>query len=245
MKHVLVRILQALMLGLACLPARVQSTGSGSVHSLPEGYNENFARAPYIQLATPTSIVLVWRTEGPINPVVQFGRLPGRLDSAVGYTSIVTRVALTTNRAELAKLQATNAPVLRLPRLHSAPVGLYQYEAHLFGLAPNTRYFYSILDGNTRLTPWDPSYHFTTHPIKGQAKPIRFWVVGDSGTGRETQYNIHGAMTNFVARERRPLDFYLHLGDMAYTRGRDPEFQSRFFEAYEPTLRNTVCWPTM
>jgi hypothetical protein len=32
---------------------------------------------------------------------------------------------------------------------------------------------------------------------------------------------------------------------MAYQRGRDVEFQTRFFEMYEPTLRNVVCWPTM
>ncbi|HEU0010148.1 MAG TPA: metallophosphoesterase [Verrucomicrobiae bacterium] len=246
MKYVQVRLLRTLALALACgLPGRVQSSGSGSGHSLPEGYNENFARAPYVQLATPTSIVIVWRTEGPIDPVVQFGRLPGKPEYAIGSTSIVTRVALTTNRTELAKLQAANAPELRLPRLHSAPVGLYQYEAHLIGLAPNTRYFYSIFDGKTRLAGGDPSCHFTTYPLKGQAKSVRFWVVGDSGTGRETQYNVHNSMTKFVARDHRPLDFYLHLGDMAYTRGRDPEFQSRFFEAYDATLRNTVCWPTM
>jgi hypothetical protein len=32
---------------------------------------------------------------------------------------------------------------------------------------------------------------------------------------------------------------------MAYSRGRDVEFQTRFFEMYEPTLRNVVCWASM
>ena len=50
---------------------------------------------------------------------------------------------------------------------------------------------------------------------------------------------------DWIQEEKRPLDFYLHLGDMAYSRGRDVEFQTRFFEMYEPTLRNLVCWPTM
>jgi hypothetical protein len=74
---------------------------------------------------------------------------------------------------------------------------------------------------------------------------MRFWVVGDSGTGRETQHNVHGAMVNYIAEDKRPLDFYLHVGDMAYMRGKDVELQARFFEAYEPTLRHVVCWASM
>jgi hypothetical protein len=35
------------------------------------------------------------------------------------------------------------------------------------------------------------------------------------------------------------------MGDMAYTDGKDNEFQRGFFNAYETTLRHTVCWPTM
>ena len=38
---------------------------------------------------------------------------------------------------------------------------------------------------------------------------------------------------------------YLHVGDMAYGRGKDAEFQKKFFEIYQPTLQNTVCWPAM
>ena len=209
------------------------------------GYDEHFARQPYVQLATPTSMTVVWRNEGPITPVVHFGRSPTSLDRAVGATSMVVRIAFTTNKVTLAKIAETNASLLRMPKLHSAPAGRYQYEAHLLGLLPNTRYFYAIYDGDQRLTEPDPSYFFVTQPVRGQAKPTRIWVVGDSGTGRETQYSVHNAMTNFVLRDRRPIDFYIHVGDMAYLRGRDQEFQSRFFEAYEPTLRNTVCWPAM
>jgi len=210
-----------------------------------EGHDEHFARRPYVQLATPMSAAVVWRTEGPITPLVRVGRSVANLDRTIGATSMVVRIAFTTNKVELAKIALTNANLLRAPKLHSAPAGLYQYEAHVTGLLPNTRYYYAIYDEDRRLTEADASYHFTTHPLVGQSKPARFWVVGDSGTGRETQYNVHSAMTNFVLRDKRPLDFYLHVGDMAYTRGRDPEFQSRFFEAYEPTLRNTVCWPAM
>ena len=32
-----------------------------------------FSRAPYVQLATPTSMVVVWRTDDKITPVVRYG----------------------------------------------------------------------------------------------------------------------------------------------------------------------------
>ena len=208
----------------------------------PEPTN-HFARSPYVQLATPTSIVVVWRTEGPVNPIVRFGGSFGNLER-VG-TSIVTRVSLTTNKTELARLTQSSPELFRLPKLHSAPFGLYQYEVRLTGLTSDTTYYYGVFDGSRRLTEPDATYRFTTQPVAGRARPTRFWVVGDSGTAREAQYTVHSSMMNFIAEDQRPLDFYLHVGDMAYNRGRDVEFQTRFFEAYEATLRHTVCWAAM
>jgi hypothetical protein len=197
--------------------------------------NPFIARGPYLQLATPNSIFVVWRTETKIEPSVRFGSSPLKLDRVVKGNDIIVRYG-TTNRI---------LPGLRIGKLHSAPEGTWQFEARISGLRPDTQYYYAVYDGDTRLTPEDASYYFRTHPIKGARRPMRFWVVGDSGTGRETQSAVHLAMIDQVNRERRPLDFYLHLGDMAYSRGRDVEFQTRFFEMYDSTLRNVVCWPTM
>jgi hypothetical protein len=214
-------------------------------HSASGNHSNDFARAPYVQLATPNSIVVVWRVEREIQPVVRYGLKPESLDKLVPASAVVTRVALTTNKTELKRLEETKPELFRLPKLHSAPAGLFQYEARITGLAPETRYYYGVFDGKRRLTEPDPSYHFRTHPPKGAARPARLWVVGDSGTGREPQHSVHTAMIEWAREQKRPIDLYLHLGDMAYSRGRDVEFQTRFFEAYEPTLRNTVCWPTM
>jgi hypothetical protein len=213
--------------------------------SLAEGQTNNFARAPYLQLATPNSIVVVWRTVGPLRPVVRYGVDLDNLDRQAAETMIVTRVSLTTNKAELKVLEQKQPELFRLPKLHSAPAGLYQYEVRLTGLAPSSKYYYGVFDGERRLTEPDPSYHFYTHPPRGQATPARFWVVGDSGTGRPGQHEVHTSMIEWTKDQGRPIDFYLHLGDMAYDRGRDVQFQTRFFEMYEPTLRHVVCWPTM
>jgi hypothetical protein len=206
-----------------------------------------FARAPYLQFASPTMMHLVWRTEGPIQPMVRFGEAPDRLDRALRPRAIVTRVALGTNgQAVLPKWEALRTRAnLDLPRLHSAPVGTFQYEARIEGLKPDTTYYYAVFDGSRRLTPEEATYSFTTHPIPGTVRPVRFWVLGDGGTGREPQAAVHQALLRTLDRERHPLDFWLHVGDMAYGIGRDMEFQSRFFESYDVTLRNKVCWPTM
>jgi len=234
-------VVLAFFVGLVSLTASDDS----ETYSTNEAPQSIIVRAPHVQLATPSSIVVVWRTEKRINPVIRYGDDPANLLHAVSNQNITIRVALGTNRAEIKQALEKSPEIAHFPRLHSAVVGTWQYEAKIAGLQSNSKYYYAVYDGDTRLTGRDPSYRFTTHPLIGQSQPMRIWVVGDSGTAREGQSLVHHAMTLFTAADRRPLDFYLHLGDMAYNRGRDTEFQSRFFKMYEPTLRNVVCWPTM
>ena len=206
-----------------------------------------FARMPYLQFATTNAIHVVWRTEGPVEPVVKYGSSADKLTQEVEGDDIVVRASLgksDTSVPERWKHLRTEEN-LKLRKLHSAPVGTFQYEAKLTGLDPARRYYYAVFNGNKRMTPADESYSFVTPPPIGTRKPVRFWTIGDSGTGRRPQADVHEAMLNYVAREGRPLDFWIHVGDMAYGDGRDVEFQARFFESYEPTLRRLVCWPTM
>jgi hypothetical protein len=206
-----------------------------------------FARAPYLQLATPNSMQVVWRTAGPISPAVRVGSSREDLSRIVTSGDIVVRASLGTNDQTVPEKwkHLRTVPNLQLPKLHSAPVGTFQYEARLGGLQPATRYYYAVFDADRRLTPAEESYSFMTPPPTGTRQPIRFWVVGDSGTGRQPQADVHQVMVDYIRHTGRPLDFWLHVGDMAYGVGRDMEFQSRFFESYEPTLRGSVCWATM
>jgi hypothetical protein len=223
--------------------AAVLIAASGAIAQEPRS---GFSRAPYLQFAAPDLMHIAWRTMGPIEPVVRFGERLEALDQHVPADGIVTRVALGADNKPISerwKHLRTQA-YINLPRLHSAPVGSFQYEVKLSGLKPSTKYFYAIFDGTRRLTPVDASYSFITQPPKGTQGPIRFWVIGDSGTGRQSQLDVHSAMRDYV-RATKPLDFWIHVGDMAYGIGRDMEFQSRVFEPYEITMRNLVCWPTM
>lgn len=191
-------------------------------------------REPSVQLTTTNSAVLVWRTEGPSIPLVRFGTDYENLDHVVLPVQMTIRVAP----------NLVGAPP-DLPRLKSAPPNTYQYEAHLQGLKPDTTYYYGIFDGEQRLTPMGVDYQLRAAPARDSERSLRFWVVGDSGDGSIVQKEAFDAMVELVTEEERPIDAYVHLGDMAYSSGTDPEFQDHYFEIYESLLRNTVTWPTM
>jgi hypothetical protein len=188
-------------------------------------------RAPYVQLATDSSVYVVWRTVGESAPALRYGLHPDQLDQQVPVEQILTRLHSSYGGEQ--------------PLYKDAPVNHRQYEASITGLKPSTTYFYAVFDGDQRITPADQSYHFNTHPVPGSEAPLYFWVVGDSGTGGRAQGQVHQAMVDHLNTTGRKLDLYLHVGDMAYGSGTNKEFQDRFFNMYEPTLRNTVCWASM
>ncbi len=204
-------------------------------------------RGPYLQLATSDSICIVWRTDWRrIEPVVRFGLSPDRLEEAVQGGAITLKAGLgKTNETDPRVLGLRTTANKRLPRLRGAPGGTFQYEATLSGLKPATRYFYAIFDGDQRLTPVDESYRFDTYPLPGRGDRMRFWVVGDNGTGRAPEYEVCRAALAQAQKDGRPFDFVLHTGDIAYLAGTDQQFQTRFFQPLGFLLRNRVCWPTL
>lgn len=205
------------------------------------------SRGPYLQLATSDSMCIVWRTHlERIEPVVRFGTAPDKLDRAAKNWSIATKAFLgKTNDTDPRLVALRTGRNERLPKLHSAPAGTFQYETKLSGLKPNTRYYYAVFDGNKRLTPVCDSYQFTTYPAIGEKKPLRFWVTGDTGTARQPQYMCYLSAFRIAEREKRPFDFILHTSDLAYLEGTDAQFQTRFFKPYQSSLRNLVLWTTM
>ncbi len=178
-------------------------------------------------------MVVVWRTTGESLPILRYGNAPDALESVVFPTQMAIRLG-----------PDVAGPPDAL-RLHSAPLNTYQYEAYVTGLQPDQLYYYAICDGQTLLAGADPNHSFRTLPVPGTEKPLRFWVVGDSGDGSVGQMAGFTAMRDYVAVDGRPVDHYLHLGDMAYGTGLDIEFQFHFFQIYGDLMRNTVTWPTM
>lgn len=172
-------------------------------------------------------MVIVWRCNAVISPVVKYGTSPDALTETCLAENIVVRNASS------------------LEPLHTAPDGTVQYEITLSGLSPDTTYYYSIWDGQHPLIAASEGFRFTTHPLIGEEKETRIWIVGDSGTGQAEQKQVMQAQLDYSQEAGREIDLYLHLGDMAYNVGNDGEFQAKFFDIYETILCNTVCWPTM
>jgi acid phosphatase type 7 len=199
-----------------------------------------FSRMPYLQMSGPESMSIVWRTTKAMTPAVRFGTDMKNLDRKCEGADIIVKQKL----KDMMRI-AGPPPKSDQQPLFTAPDGTHQYEASLKGLSPSTRYFYAVFDGEERLTPEDPSFFLETHPVPGTDDELLFWVVGDSGTGEQRQQDVHQSMIDYVSYNNLDLDLYLHVGDMAYSSGKDDEFQEHFFEMYDPTLRNTVCWPAM
>lgn len=181
-------------------------------------------RGPYLQQATENQITIVWRTDDDWdNASVQISKKSDVVESA--------RVAIFSKKIEQPKDEH-----------------VYQYEATVTGLEPLTNYEYAIYhEGELVPTPiLDGENRFRTYPVKGTSDTnSRIWVVGDSGTGTHAQLLVHEAMKRHVKKDKRPLDLYLHVGDMAYTHGTDEQFQNNFFKPYADTLCHTTCWAVM
>lgn len=182
-------------------------------------------RGPYVQLARDDGMTVVWRTDRALkSPEVHFGLLGQAAEQVCKDQAILRREG-----GKDGTLSGTSSEVT-------------QYEAQIDALKPGTVYWYTIHEGDSKISE---KAHFKTHPAVGQESPTRIWVVGDSGTGGPHQKRVHEAMRTFVRADRRALDVFLHVGDMAYTKGTNEQFQERFFDPYEETLKETVCWASM
>jgi len=182
----------------------------------------DLTRGPYLQQSHSSGITVVWRTQGAMTqPLVHYwqeGQEPQQ------------------TKEEAILIQGKTS-------LSVIPDGQVQYEATLSGLNPSSSYHYAIYDGADLFTEKDAPLSFWTHPSIGQEKDTRVWVVGDSGTGEKHQRQVHTSMQ--IYSKDRPIDLYLHVGDMAYGQGTDQQFQDKFFQPYQATLQNTVCWASM
>ena len=114
------------------------------------------------------------------------------------------------------------------------------HEIRISGLAPDTRYFYSVGSDQSVLLD-GPTCFFQTAPE--EPKPTRIWVIGDSGTANANAAAVRNAYLNYTGT--RYTDVWLMLGDNAYTYGLDSEYQAAVFNMYPTLLRQTALWPTL
>lgn len=165
-------------------------------------------RGPYLQLGTPTSIVVRWRTSSATSSRVQYGLSPQELSwSAVASGSTTEHVVT------------------------------------LAGLAPDTTYYYAFGSADELLGGGDTSHYFVTAPAVGSDRPVRVWILGDSGTADLAARRVRDSYYAFTGS--RHTDLWLMLGDNAYESGTDDEYQAAVFDIFPDMLKKSVLWPTL
>jgi alkaline phosphatase D len=114
----------------------------------------------------------------------------------------------------------SNAKVIRGPVLE-ADNGFMGHVV-LGGLAPETRYFYSVLlNGKPAMLRPYPS--FVTAPPEGTSGRVRFAFTSCVG------FHGYDASPGYADLARTNVDFLLMLGDNAYSNTNDPAVQRRYF----------------
>ncbi len=125
----------------------------------------------------------------------------------------------------------------------SDPTQTTEHEITLTGLTANTTYYYSIGTSTATLAGGTADYNLITQPPAGQAQPMRIWVLGDPGTGTGQQQAVRDAFYTYTGTQ--DPDFWLMLGDNAYSSGTDTEFQLKLFNQYPTMLRKRSLWLTL
>ncbi len=118
-----------------------------------------------------------------------------------------------------------------------------EHTVTLTGLSANTRYYYSVGNTATTLEGGNNDYSFVTSPVAGVAKPTRIWVIGDSGTGGRKARSVRDAYQAYNGTQ--PTDVWLMLGDNAYDRGTDQQYQKAVFDVYPKMLKQVAVWPVL
>ena len=117
-----------------------------------------------------------------------------------------------------------------------------EHEILINNLKPNTKYFYSLKNENQEFL-FNENQFIKTIPKKGSTQPIRIWALGDFGAGTENQKLVTKSLLNYVG-EQKP-DAWIWLGDNAYDKGKDEEYQKNVFDVYQKDfLQNTALYPS-
>lgn len=179
-----------------------------------------FVRGPYLQSATPESMVIRWRTDATEASFVSYGPERNQLTS-------------------IAKSEGVSAEhVVQLTGLQ--PNTRYYYVVGSAAVPPPPAAGTPAVKSTASRSQ---VYSFTTPPPVGPAKASRFWVLGDPGTKNKVQEAVRDVYYTFNGDRR--TDAILLLGDNAYPDGTDADYQKGIFEMYPTILRTTPLWSAL
>ena len=173
-------------------------------------------RGPYLQLATPSSAIVRWRTNVDCDGRVSFGRSPSELRDT-------RRGAEPTVEHEIA-----------IDGLQSATRYYYAIGTERSTLAgPGDAFSFT-----TSARPHTPEARATPLRIWVTGDTGRcgesFYRCSDVRSVRDTYLEFAG---------ESPAQHWILLGDLAYPSGSDAQYSVAFFETFRDMLRNIFAWP--
>ncbi|HEX2854561.1 MAG TPA: metallophosphoesterase family protein [Opitutaceae bacterium] len=126
-------------------------------------------RGPYLQSATPDSMVVRWRTDATEGSVVTYGTDRGQLTSTARAQGVSTE--------HIVHVSGLKPATKYFYRVGTGNEKIETGEDAPPGAAINT---------------------FTTPPVAGTSQPTRVWVLGDPGTKNPTQIAVRDAYAKFA-----------------------------------------------
>ena len=117
-----------------------------------------------------------------------------------------------------------------------------EHTARIIGMDPKTIYYYEIRDEDRLIGGGTQNHYFMTAPEKGSKMPTRIWVLGDIGWPTEELRQVRDEYYDYT--NGRHTDLCLLLGDIAYSHGRDREYQAPLFDMFRDLVCCTPTWPT-
>jgi len=176
------------------------------------------ARAPYLQMPTPHSIVMRWQTRQSNIGVVRIGKSNSRVDQL-----FVEQQADDEHSVLLTGLQPNTRYYYRVG---TAGYTIYEGKDYWFKTPPQD----DLLQEDS-----SQPIRFWVTGDQGQAGDIQN-NVRDAMLGWIQQHTIG-------SDSKSKPDFWLTTGDNAYRSGTNQQFQDNFFTPYKQILRNTPVWP--
>lgn len=165
-------------------------------------------RGAYLQMLSPSSVVVRWQTNIASNSKVAYG-------TTMSYGSNATNATITT-----------------------------EHEVQLSGLIANTKYFYQI--GTSTVAIQGSTNNFFKTGISSGSSNFKVWVTGDYGVpaaGHPDQISVRNAYQTYVGSS--PADFWIWLGDNAYSSGTATEYTDNVFNVHTELLKSLPFFPSI
>jgi tetratricopeptide (TPR) repeat protein len=244
------------------LSARIAAGGGSAGSGAGSGRAEGPAPRPMPrpEAITATAAPSAALLEGGKSPAVEVRSQRGSDSEAIGGPDVIDATQAVLTRGAYLQMGTATAITVRWRtdvatntwvRYGTVPGSLTssasngtlttEHEIRVTGLLPETRYYYSVGTSSGALAG-DASYTFRTAPTPGSIRPMRIWVIGDSGEPGAAANAVRDAYAAWTGT--RKTDFWLMLGDNAYSNGTDSEYQAAVFNQYPTMLRQSVMWPT-